>query len=99
MAGAAGRWSGRAAGAAGRWSRQERAPPGGVVAVPADRGGQAGGELDLGLPAELLADLGVVEGVAEVAGFVVGRDQRAGVDAHLLGDQGEQGAFAQLDRA
>src|SRR4051812_35629325 len=77
---------------------QQGAPPGGVVAVPADRVGQAGGELDARAPAQLAADLVVVEGVAVVVVLGVAALLHAVAgQAQPVEDHLDQVAVGQLD--
>src|SRR3954453_21413161 len=79
---------------------EQGAPPGGVVTVPADRVGQALGELDAGGPAQLAADLVVVQRVPVVValGLVEGLDPVPG-QAQLGQDQLGQVAVGQFDAA
>ena len=75
-----------------------RAPPGLAVAVPADRLGQAGGEVGaLRLPAELAAELGRVDRVAAVvAGAVAHPVEVVLVPAEAFEDLAQHGDVVQL---
>ena len=75
-----------------------RAPPGLVGAVPLDRPGQAGGEVGArGLPAELAAELGGVDGVAAVvAGAVAHPVEVVLVSAEGLEDLAQDGDVVAL---
>src|SRR5438128_5729931 len=57
-----------------RGAAEERSPPCLVVAIPADRLGEAALELDLGVPSQLALDLRPVEDVPPVVTRTVGHD-------------------------